>query len=127
VQEGTGGENGSAALASFMRLWARHFFGDLRRRDRVAVLGAMPGLGDARNNEFKLLFVQANHRLARVKATPPVPAPQGLTLNRIEEFAHLADMVPSPHHTTLQSDVASAQLTRPPRGRPTNCLRSRTK
>jgi hypothetical protein len=97
VQEGTGGENGSAALASFMRLWARHFFGDLRRRDRVAVLGAMPGLGDARNNEFKLLFVQANHRLARVKATPPVPAPQGLTLNRIEEFAHLADMV---HHTT---------------------------
>jgi hypothetical protein len=54
-----------------------------------------------------------------------VPAPKGLTLNRVEEFAHLADMV---HHpTTLQSDVSSDQLTRPPRGRPTNCLRSRTR
>jgi hypothetical protein len=62
-------------------------------RDRVAVLGAMPSLGDARNNEFKLLFVQANHRLARFKATPPASTPTGLTLNRVEEFAHLAEMV----------------------------------
>jgi hypothetical protein len=53
----------------------------------------MPSLGDARNNEFKLLFVQANHRLARFKATPPASTPTGLTLNRVEEFAHLAEMV----------------------------------
>lgn len=111
VQEGTGGENGSAALASFMRLWARHFFGDLRRRDRVAVLGAMPGLGDARNNEFKLLFVQANHRLARIKATPPVPAPKGLTLNRVEEFAHLADMANKLFAVKDQMSIA-VELTR---------------
>jgi hypothetical protein len=92
VKEGTHGEKGATELAAFMRLWARHFFGDLRLRDRAAVLGAMPGLGDSTNNELKLLFVQANHRLAQTKAAPPSYTPKGLTLSRIEDFSNLADL-----------------------------------
>lgn len=93
VRDETRGEVGASSLANFMRLWARNFFGDLRRRDRVAVLGAMPGLGAVTGNELKLLFLQANHRLTMIKAAPPVLAPKGLTPSSIDEMMSLADQV----------------------------------
>lgn len=79
------------ALAGFMRLWARHFFSDLRRRYRANALSVMPLLGESVNNELKLLFLQANYRLAQMRAASSAPVAKSLSLSSMDELSGLAN------------------------------------